>query len=353
MKSLRQRAMPVKTWGIAALCALWIVAWPGALLESTRGLRGILDLSRDRGAYDLVAILYRGSDLVLYLWLFMAVLVVFRLILELAVWLDEERRVPMAMGWALRVHSVRWSFVLVAAWAILVGASPDTWRDALSSVAIGLYFVPLILSGFIASHPQTLVREKDVGGWRPYWPGMRSILVIAGLSVLTMGVEESVSLVGAHAGSGAKQAMWIVAMLLETALDLAIAAVWFGYWAPGAPVRAWRALARWSFLRVYFGGYIYVFIAACLLAAPLLTLPMVATYIGPQYDDMARTTGQPLPEMLQCFLYASARFSGLVGTCLTLPFMLSLAFAERRLVFREGLSGVLGPDARIVDGAGR
>lgn len=306
-------AGPAKAWAVAALCALWGVAWPMVLLESTKGLRGLLGLSRDRGAYDLVAILYRGSDVVLYLWLFLLALVVFRLMLGLARWLDRERRVPMALRWALRVHSVRWSFAAIAVWAILVWVSPGAWEDALTVVAIGLYFVPLILSAFIASRPQTLLQAEDVGGWRPYWPGWRAMFVILGLFLISLALEASADLARSFAVSGAKLAIWASTMPLEIALDLVSAAAWFGYCSFGAFASTGRALGRWRFLRVYLGGYVYMAIAGCLVAVPIMVVAMVMVYIGPQYEDMARTLGQPLPGGMQVFLHAvvdSAVWSG-------------------------------------------
>lgn len=57
MASSPARSGRVKAWAIAAACALWVALWPLSLLEGTRGSPGLLDRSRDRGAYDFVAIL--------------------------------------------------------------------------------------------------------------------------------------------------------------------------------------------------------------------------------------------------------------------------------------------------------
>lgn len=60
---------------------------------------------------------------------------------------------------------------------------------------------------------------------------------------------------------------------------------------------------------------------------------------------MARTTGSELPAVLQALLRLAHRFDGPAGDLLLLPLLLAVAFAERRLVFVDGLGGELGPEA--------
>lgn len=337
---------------MAGICALWVVFWPLSLLESTRGLPGLLDLSRDRGAYDLVAILYRGPDALLALTLFLAVLLAFRTLFGLAYWLDRDRRVPAAWGWALRVDSVRWSLAFSPLWVMVAWVAPQSWRDALEAVALGVLLL-CIFAVFVCGRPQTLLQAQGVGGWRPWWPGWRAVLIVLMLSLLSDVVNALYALAAASIGPAVQAVFWITSIPLELAIALASAAVWFGYRRPVAFGVALRALGRADFLRSYLGGYAYMGIAAGLVLAPVLVLTVVRVYIGPQYEDMAHTAGTRLPVALQVFISTGHHFDGRIGQCLLLPLLLPILFAEQRLIFVEGLRGVLGPDAPVIDASGR
>ncbi|MBW8849553.1 MAG: hypothetical protein JF600_02115 [Xanthomonadales bacterium] len=346
MASSPARSGRVKVWAIAAACALWVALWPLSLLEGTRGSPGLLDLSRDRGAYDFVAILYRGPDVVVHLSLFLVAWLAFRAMFGLALWLDRERRMVAAARWALRVHSVRWSFALVAIWAIVVGVAPATWREPLGRVAAVLVFLPMLAAHFITGRPQTLLQAGDVGGWRPWWPGWRAaVLVVVGLPLLSDGVEVLGAIVAGPGGWAVEAVSASAVFPLQIAIDLMAAAVWFGYGRTPAFARAWRGLCRPDFLRSYLAGYVFLGIATCLALAPILVLGVLLVYIAPQYEDMARTTGSELPAVLQALLRLAHRFDGPAGHLLLLPLLLAFGFAERRLVFVNGLGGELGPEA--------
>jgi hypothetical protein len=328
---------------MAAMCALWVVFWPLLLLESTRGLPGVLGLSRDRGAYDLVAIAYRGPDAVLALALFLAALLAFRTLFGLAHWLDRDRRVPAAWGWALRVHSVRWSLAFIPVWIMVAWMAPQSWRDPLEVVALGLFLL-FIPAAFVCGRPQTLLQTRTVGGWLPWWPGWRAVLFVLMLSLLSELADALCKLVAAW-WPAVEVVFWITSIPLEVAVALTSAVVWFGYRRRAALATALGTLVRPDFLRSYLGGYAYMGIVAGLVVAPVLVLAVVRSYIGPQYEDMAHTTGTRLPIALQMFIASGHRFDGPVGQCLLLPLLLPIRFAEQRLIFVEGLRGILGPDA--------
>jgi hypothetical protein len=336
--------MRMRTWALAGLCAMWVVSWPMLLLESTRGLPGLLDMSRDRGAYDLVAIVYRGPDGVLGLSLFLAALLAFRTLLGLAQWLDRDRRVLAAWHWALRVHSVRWSLAFGLLWGMVAWMAPQPWRDALEAVALGVLLL-YIFAVFVCGRPQTLLQAQGVGGWRPWWPGWHAVLIVLMLSLLSDVVNALYALAAAPIGPAIRAVFWITSIPLGVAIALISAAVWFGYRHPVALTAALRTLVRRDFLRSYLAGYAYMSIAAGLALAPVMVLTVVRVYIGPQYEDMAHTVGIRLPVALQVFISTGHHFDGGVGQCLLLPLLLSILFAEQRLIFVEGLRGILGPDA--------
>ncbi len=336
-----RRALRARTWTLAALCAGWVVAWPMLALESTRGLRGILDVSRDRGAYDLVALFYSGSDFVLYAALFLACLVLFRAMLGAAVWLDRDRRALAALRWALKVRSVRVCAAVALLLVLGIAISPNDWRDGLMTAAFCLFLLTVVAALFITGHPETLMRERDIGGWRAYWPGRRAVVAVLLFSLACDVALKFLAIgVGGSAGVWAQIAVWIVTISIDVVVSLIGCAIWFGYRRRASLAEAWAALRRWSFLGAYLGLYAYMIVAACLVVVPMMVVASVSIYIAPQYGNF-----ESLPHVLRWLDGIGRMLEDSTWLFAMLPVALWLAFAHNRLVFRDGLAGRLGPDA--------
>lgn len=330
-----------RTWGIAAICAAWVVAWPMLALESTRGLRGVLDLSRDRGAYDLLALFYSGSEFVLYAALFLACLVLFRTILGAALWWDRERRALAALRWALKVRSVWVCAALALVLAFAMAISPYGWRDWLMIAAFCLFLLTVVAAWFITGHPETLMRERDIGGWRPYWPGGRAVVAVLSLSLASDVALKLLAIgVGDSAGVWAQIAIWIATTPIEIVVSLIGCAIWFGYRRRASLAEAWTALRSWPFLGAYLGLYAYMLVAACLVAVPMMVAASISIYIAPQYGNL-----ESLPHVLRGLDRIGRALEESMWLFALLPFVVWLGFANNRLVFRDGLDGRLGPDA--------
>lgn len=341
MTSVRARM-----WGLAAICAAWVVAWPLLALESTRGLRGILGLSRDRGAYDLLALVYTGHESVVYAALFLASLVLFRAMLGVAFWFDRDRRALDALRWALDVRSVRAGFVVVLVFLFAMSFAPERWRDALWIAAWCFFLLALVVSRFAVGCPTTLVRDRDVGGWRLYWPGAGAVLVIAALWLISdLGLKLLAGVVADGSGAWMQAAMQAIVLPVEFALGLLGAAIWFGYRRGASLVQAWAALRRGSFLRAYLGSGVYGAVVACLLAAPILVVSLISIFIAPHYSDLMSTEPGALPWLLQRLDRLGQGFRADGWGLVLLPLMIWIGFADNRLIFRDGLGDRLGPDA--------
>lgn len=346
-------------WMIALAGAAWVAAWPILALDSTRGLPGVLGLSSDRGALELLSLFYTGPEFVLYAAFFLALLVALRSALGLAGALDRHGRAWAAIRWAGAVHAVRTIFVIGALLCIAIVFAPEPWRQAVEIAALCIAALTLAAIPFLSTHPATLRRDTDVGGWRLYWPGGWALVAAAGLVLFAnLGLPS----VGHLAGEG--RSGWVYAAIalpvfaLQIALELTASALWFGYRRRPSLSRACAALRRREFLFGYLGFYVYASILGALVLVPPIVCTAVLIYIAPHYQAAAQTTGEPLPALLQGLAHLGQRMVPGNFFYVLLPLIGWGYFASQRLVFRDGLSAALGPEAppetrRAVDGADR
>lgn len=341
MASVRARI-----WGLAALCAAWVVGWPLSALESTRGLRGMLDFSGDRGAYDLLALVHAGPESVLYAALFLVCLVSFRAMLGVVLWLDRDRRALDALRWAFGVRSVRASFVAVFAFLLAMLLVPEHWRDPLRTVALCVLLAAFVVSRFAIGCPTTLLRDRDVGGWRLYWPGVGALIAITVLwAVSDPGLKLLAAAIAEDSGFWAQAAIQAIVVPVDMVFVLVQAAIWFGYRRGASLAQAWAALRQWRFLRAYLGSGVYVALGGCLAAVPIIVTLLMAMYVAPQYGDPISTQSGSQFWLLQCLNRLGLAFRDDGWAFVLLPLIVWMGFADNRLIFRDGLGDRLGPEA--------
>lgn len=346
-------------WMIASAGAVWVAAWPILALDSTRGLPGVLGLSNDRGALELLSLVYTGREFVLYAAFFLAALVALRSALGLAGALDRNGRAWAAIRWAVAVRAVRAIFGVGALAGLGVVLAPEPWLRLVEAAALCIAALTLAAIPFLSTHPATLRRDTDVGGWRPYWPGGWAMVGVTGLVLFAnLGLASAAHIAGEALGGWGYTAMVLPVFALQLALELTASAIWFGYRRRPSLTRASAALRRREFLFGYLGFYVYASILGALVLVPPIVCTALLVYIAPHYQAVAQTTGEPLPALLQGLAHLGQRMAPANFFYALLPFIGWGYFASQRLVFRDGLSAALGPEAppearSAVDGAGR
>ncbi len=325
-----------------------MTSWPLLVLESSRGMPGIMSFRGDRGIYDLLDIVFQGPAWQLHLAVFLAFALIFRALLGTAAWLDHDGRAANMLRWVWAARSLRRLALMAMILAVAVLALPSEARHIAGLVGMLFVFLMFVSAYFFAWNPHTLQGETLVAWWRPHWPGWKTVALVFALS---MTASAGLDVAALWWGEGRRVWLlclgWAASFLAEIALTFTAYAIWFGYRRRSALHTAWSRLCRPDLLRAYIALDVYSRIVFLLVAAPVLVSSIVPIYFEPQFQDWANTHGERLPWLFQSVAAAGRGFrEDFVWAVLVLPLGLLWAFAEARLVFHDGLGAELGPDAR-------
>jgi hypothetical protein len=325
-----------------------MTSWPLLVLESSRGLPGIMSLRGDRGIYELLEIVFQGPAWQLHLAVFLAFVLIFRALLAIAAWLDRDGRAVSALRWVWAARSFRRLVFLIMILAIAMLALPSDARHIAGMVGVLFALLASVVGFFFAWNPQTLQREVLVAWWRPHWPGWKTVALVFALSLTAnAGLDLAVLWWGEDRRVWLQCLEWVASFLAEIALTFTAYAIWFGYRRRNALRTVWSRLRRLDLLRAYIALDVYSAIVFLLVAAPVLVSSIVAIYFEPQFQGWAESHGERLPWLLRNIAAAGRGFrEDFVWMILVLQLGLLWVFAEARLIFHHGLSAELGPDAR-------
>ncbi len=338
----------MRRWWPALLCAAWAMSWPLLMLESSRGLPGIMFFRGDRGLYDLLDVFFQGPSWRWHLSVFLVAVLGFRALFGISAWLDRDGRAVAALRWAFAARSLRWMLLAMVLFVLAALVLPSLMRVMSSGIGMSLALIAYIAAYFFVWNPKTLQREHLIEWWRPYWPGLIAAVLVL---VLSLVANAGLKLLAAWWGEGRSvwaQGLWGVGTLMvDIALTLTIYAIWFGYRRRSALRAAWSRLFRLDMLRAYLGFLVLEMIGFLLIAIPVMVSSIVAIYFEPQYLSWGETHTIHFSSLFQHMAAAGRGFVvNHLWVFFGLPLGLFFAFVEARLVFRDGLGAELGPQAR-------
>jgi hypothetical protein len=337
-----------RRWWYAALCAAWMTSWPLLVLESSRGMPGIISFRGDRGLYDLLEMVFQGPVWQLHLAVFLAFALIFRALLGAAAWLDRDGRAANTLRWVWAGRSLRRLALSAMILAVAMLALPSEARHIAGMASVLFALLASVVGYFFVWNPQTLQRESLAAWWRPHWPGWKTTAAVFALMLTaSAGLDVAALWWGQDRRAWLQFLGWAASFLAEIALTLTAYAIWFGYRRRNALRTVWSRMCRLDLLRAYIALDVYSAIVFFLVAAPVLVSTIVAIYFEPQFQDWATAHGERLPWLFQSIAAAGRGFrEDLVWLVFVLALGMLWAFAEARLIFHDGLGAELGPDAR-------
>ncbi len=318
------------------------------MLESSRGLPGIMRFKGDRGLYDLLDVFFKGPSWQWHLSVFLVAALGFRVLFGIAAWLDRDGRAVAALRWTFAARSLRWTLLAMVSFVLAALALPSVMRGMTSGIGMSLALIVYIAAHFFVWNPKTLQRERLIEWWRLYWPGLLAAVLVLLLSLVANAGLKFLAAWWGEGRSAWAQGLWGVGTLMvDIALTLTIYAVWFGYRRRSALRTAWSRLFRLDMLRAYLGLRVLEVIGFLLIAIPVIVSSIVAIYFEPQYLSWGETHTVDFSWLFQSIAAAGRGFlTNHLWIFLGLPLGVFFVFVEARLVFREGLGAELGPQAR-------
>lgn len=356
----------------AVLFALWCVAWPAGLvwiLDSAPLFLARLGDAVPRKVIEFHSPLPYRSTLCAFTAIAFAGM---WLLLRLRRWLDPQAQAVQALRWTFSSRSLNATvlFTMLAAIGVyVVGMSSESLARLLPLPMFadaGRFFVawwfPILLSVSMAIHipaifflfnPDTLARERLERWWRPFWPGMPSLVVVVVGWLLVPAVmaqaEAPMFFVIPAADGMPAGAIDIIGYAVELLCDLLVFAFLFSRRTVTGLRDAWRRLFRWPTVRAHVGLDVLLLGGMLVVAAPLLSIAVFDAYVLPSFDAWRYDGGTGVPFWLAALADGLGALHGFdfdALALLLLPSGLWLQFVLARLLYRTAfVVPAVGSDA--------